>query len=84
MNELGRYHTEKEKLYREKRKKAVKKIDGITLVDNPFLFANRIAVTDSIARYELYKNILNISGAIVECGVHCGNNLMFFLIFLQY
>jgi len=78
MSELGRFLTENEKKYRSKRSEIVGKQNPKLLADNPFLFANRITVTESIARYELYKKIINISGAIVECGVHNGNNLLFF------
>jgi len=78
MAQLGRYLTENEKNYREKRSEIISEIDSQLIADNPFLFANRITVTESIARYELFKKILNISGAIIECGVHNGNNLLFF------
>lgn len=78
MSELGRYLTNDEKKYREERSEILSEINAQTIADNPFLFANRITVTESIARYELFNKILNISGAIIECGVHNGNNLLYF------
>ena len=78
MSELGRYLTENEKRYRSKRGETIGKLNPQVLADNPFFFANRTTVTEAIARYELFKKILNISGAIIECGVHNGNNLLFF------
>tara|TARA_B100000519_G_C14259930_1_gene447143 strand:+ start:1030 stop:1755 length:726 start_codon:yes stop_codon:yes gene_type:complete len=78
MSELGRYLTKNEKKYRELRKKTLSKINAQTIADNPFLFANRTTVTETIARYEIFKKIINISGAIIECGVHNGNNLLLF------
>ena len=78
MSELGRFLTDQEKEYREKREDIISKTDKMSLANNPFLFANRITVSESIARYELFKKTLNISGAILECGVHSGNNLLYF------
>jgi len=78
MSELGRFLTSDEKKYRKKRSEIISKINSQTIADNPFLFANRITVTESIARYELFKKIIGLSGAIIECGVHNGNNLLLF------
>lgn len=47
-------------------------------VDQPFLFCSRQALTSSLFRIKLYEKILGVHGAIVECGVHRGNNFMLF------
>ncbi len=78
MSELGRFLTKSEKDYRNKRKNVISSTNSLLVADNPFLFANRINVSEAIARYELFKKILNVSGAVVECGVHNGNNLLLF------
>src|SRR5678815_3830048 len=39
-------------------------------------YVKRQALTRFIARYELFKKIINIKGSIVECGVHHGGGLM--------
>ena len=45
-------------------------------INAPFLFARRQNVTESLAFYELYKKVIERHGAIVECGVHQGNNFI--------
>ena len=47
-------------------------------VDHPFLFCSRQAFQSSLFRIRLYEKILGVHGAIVECGVHRGNNFMLF------
>lgn len=47
-------------------------------VDSPFLFCSRQALTSSLFRIKLYEKILDVHGAIIECGVHRGNNFMLF------
>jgi hypothetical protein len=47
-----------------------------TYMNSPCLFARRQNVTESLAFYELYKKIVERHGAIVECGVHQGNNFI--------
>ena len=78
MAHLGRFMTQLEREYFEKRQKAVSKLEQTTLIDNPFLFASRFLVNDMLLRIELFKRTIDISGAIVECGVASGNHLMLF------
>lgn len=47
-------------------------------VDHPFVYCSRQALTSSLFRIKLYERILGVHGAIVECGVHRGNNFMLF------
>lgn len=42
------------------------------------MFVRRQDIARFIARYELFKKIINIKGSIVECGVHIGGGLMTF------
>jgi len=39
-------------------------------------FITRQSMTRSLARYELFKKIINVKGSIIECGVHYGGGLM--------
>ena len=75
---LGRFLSDSEKRYFEEREKTVADIEPALLADNPFLFANRFVVTEMLVRAKLFEQILDVSGAIVECGVAGGNNLMLF------
>lgn len=75
---LGRYLSDDERRYFEEREKVVAEQKPELLADNPFLFANRFVVTEMLVRSNLYQQILDVSGAIVECGVAGGNNLMLF------
>ena len=48
------------------------------LANNPYLFATRLEIGDTLARIELFKKIFDIPGYIVECGSNTGNHLMLF------
>ena len=75
---LGRFLSDAEKRYFEEREKLVEQQDPALLANNPFLFANRFVVTEMLLRTKLFEEIADVSGAIVECGVAGGNNLMLF------
>ncbi len=75
---LGRFMNQIEREYFKNRESVISEIDRNLLVDNPFLFASRFSVNDMLIRIELFKEINNVSGAIVECGVAQGNHLMLF------
>jgi len=53
----------------------IKKPD-INRYDDFEKYARRQAITRFIVRYELFKQIINIKGSIIECGVHHGSGLM--------
>ena len=78
MAELGRYRSNKEKQFYIKRKDILNNLDSQFIADNPILFSHRIIISDMLARIMLFKDILNISGSIVECGVANGNSLMLY------
>ena len=77
-SEVGRFLTAHEKHYRSLRAKKLSELDSLLIADNPFLFAKQKTINEAIARYELFKQIINVSGAIIECGVYNGNNLLLF------
>lgn len=78
MAQLGRHQTNSEKDYFDRRATAIETVPRASLVDAPFLFATRQTVTEMVVRYRLFEMILDVSGAIVECGVAQGNNLLLF------
>ncbi len=78
MANLGRYRSELEAKYYAEREAYVQAMDRKALADAPFLFATRQAVSEMAVRFELFRQIREVSGAIVECGVARGNSLMLF------
>ena len=70
--------TEQEKKYYEQRSQLIASCSPDYIADAPFLFANRIQVTQMLSRIEFFKMILDVPGAIIECGVHRGNALMLY------
>ncbi|SVD43480.1 uncharacterized protein METZ01_LOCUS396334 [marine metagenome] len=77
-NRLGRFQSQDEESYFEKRKNILKKQDAEFVADNPYLFATRQETGDTLARVELFQKICDIPGYIVECGSNTGNHLMLF------
>ena len=77
-NSLGRFRSTNEKVYFSKREKILKNISSDFVADNPFLFSTRQEVSDTIARFKLFEQVLDISGYIVECGSNNGNHLILF------
>ncbi len=77
-NQLGRFQSQDEKSYFEKRKNILKKQNAEFVADNPYLFATRQETGDTLARVELFQKICDIPGYIVECGSNTGNHLMLF------
>ena len=75
---LGRFMNQLDRKYFENRDKIISKLEKSILVDNPFVFASRFLVNDMLVRIEVFKKIVDVSGAIVECGVAQGNHLMLF------
>lgn len=48
------------------------------VADAPFLYMNRQLATSILSRIHLFEKIVNVQGAIVECGVHKANSLMLY------
>jgi hypothetical protein len=71
--------TEQEQRYYEERATLIASCTPEYLAEAPFLLATRVQATSMLSRIELFKMILNIPGAIVECGVYRGNSLMLYL-----
>src|ERR1700722_9865742 len=71
--------TEQEQKYYEGRSSLVGACTAEYIADAPFLFANRIQTASMLSRVELFKMVMDIPGAIIECGVYKGNSLMLYL-----
>jgi hypothetical protein len=78
MANLGRFRNNDETAYYADRQAYAQTISQQTLIDAPFLFSTRQAVSEMAVRYELFQMIREVSGSIVECGVARGNNLLLF------
>ncbi|MGO9933153.1 MAG: TylF/MycF/NovP-related O-methyltransferase [Steroidobacteraceae bacterium] len=71
--------TEQEQQYYDQRSKLIAACPPEYIADTPFLFATRIQITSMLSRVELFKMVMDIPGAIVECGVYRGNSLMLYM-----
>jgi macrocin-O-methyltransferase TylF-like protien len=71
--------TDQERIYNEARSKLIESCSAEYIADAPFLFLNRIQAIQTVSRIELFKMVMDIPGAIVECGVYRGNALMLYL-----
>jgi hypothetical protein len=75
----GRRRTVQEQQYYEQRSKLISECSPEYIADAPFVFANRIQITSMLSRIELFKMVMDVPGAIIECGVYKGNSLMLYL-----
>src|ERR1700716_1718957 len=70
---------EQEQGYDQKRSELIARCKPEYIADAPFLFANRIQTASMLSRVELFKMVMDIPGAIIECGAYQGNSLMLYL-----
>lgn len=75
----GRRLTEAEQQFNQRRNAALARTDSAYVASAPFVFANRVTVTAALSRIELFKMVMDVPGAIVECGVYRGNSLMLYM-----
>src|SRR5262245_23659085 len=71
--------TDQEERYYTERSRLISECSSEYIADAPFLFATRIQITSMLSRIELFKMVMDIPGAIIECGVYKGNSLMLYL-----
>lgn len=76
MAQLGRYRSEVQMDRTIRRDEWLRNTPSGLVADNPFLYSSREQINEILCRIELFQKILNVSGAIVECGVAQGNGLM--------
>lgn len=68
MNTRGAWRAEQQELLED--------ISVEEVCANPFLFISRLSWTKWLTRIDLFRQVLNIPGAVVECGVRDGASLM--------
>jgi hypothetical protein len=75
----GRRRTEAEEQFFQQRTAALARTDAAYVASAPFVFADRVSVATALSRIELFKMVMDIPGAIIECGVYRGNSLMLYM-----
>ena len=73
-----RRETEREESYVVDRESLLARMSAADVASAPFVYLDRRLVTLCLTRIHLFEKIVNVPGAIVECGVHRGNSLMLF------
>ena len=73
-----RRQTPQEQAFDQTRRDVLSRVSSEYVADAPFVFADRIMTTGALVRMELFKKVMNIPGAIIECGVYKGNALMLY------
>jgi hypothetical protein len=71
--------TPQEVHFNDVKKNVLKRVSSEYVADAPFVFNSRAGVSSILTRIELFKLVLNIPGAIIECGVYRGNSLMLYM-----
>lgn len=67
-----------EEEYFRDRAELLQRVDLAAYVDDPMVFCKRQKFAAMLARIEVFKQVLEVQGSIVECGVHKGNSLMMY------
>jgi hypothetical protein len=67
-----------EEFFQEEKNKTLSKTTAAEVADAPFVYAERQLVTTALTRIHLFEKIMDVQGAIVECGVHKGNSLFLY------
>ena len=73
-----RRETEQEASYAADRESLLARMSAVEVTAAPFVYLDRRLVTLCLTRIHLFEKIIDVPGAIVECGVHRGNSLMLF------
>lgn len=64
--------------FRQQKQDLLETTTAQEVTEAPFVFADRQMVTHALTRIHLFEKILEVQGAIVECGVHKGNALFLY------
>ena len=72
--------TDKEKGYQVEMEKyiaqSVERYGAVRTMDNFAKYASRQSITRFLARDKIFREILDVHGSIIECGVYMGQGLM--------
>lgn len=69
---------EHEKELLKNRVSLLESVEPEILLNHFPMFIDRQTLVKCLARYDIFKKILNVKGSIVECGVHRGGGLMLY------
>ena len=69
-------HNENE--FYKKREDLLLQLSSKEVASAPFVFSDRQTLTTALTRIDLFRKVLDVQGAIVECGVHKGNSLFLY------
>jgi hypothetical protein len=64
--------------YHDSRRGVMESVDLRDYADHPTVFASRQALTGLLSRLRMFEMILDVPGAVVECGVYRGAGLMLY------
>ncbi len=64
--------------YQTKRNKLLSNTSAAEVAGAPFVYCDRQSLTTALTRIDLFKKVLEVQGAVVECGVHKANSLFLY------
>jgi len=64
--------------FQDKRNQLLSVTTAFEVAGAPFVYTDRQLVTTALTRIHLFEKILEVQGAIVECGVHKANSLFLY------
>jgi len=64
--------------YQAKRNELLRSVTAAEVAGAPFVYSDRQSLTAAFTRIDLFKKVLEVQGAIVECGVHKANSLFLY------
>ena len=67
-----------EEEYSYRRNEILNKTSPRDIANAPFVYSTRQSLTAALTRIDLFRQVLDVQGAIVECGVHKGNSLFLY------
>ena len=67
-----------EEEYSNLRNEILNKTSPRDVSNAPFVYSTRQSLTTALTRIDLFRKVLDVQGAIVECGVHKGNSLFLY------
>lgn len=65
-----------EEEYSNRRNELLDETSPRDVANAPFVYSTRQNLTTALTRIDLFRKVLDVQGAIVECGVYKGNSLL--------
>ncbi len=67
-----------EEEYSNRRNELLDETSPRDVANAPFVYSTRQNLTTALTRIDLFRKVLDVQGAIVECGVYKGNSLFLY------